>query len=133
VSVNDLAFAMKDPQSLITKLDNDLIFKLKATGLSEFHLGSDFERDDDGTPFVAFHLAIISSHFKRDDDITPNAPRSRGKLVMFTHYFHANLHPDLLTGRPVAGILHVVNQTPYDWFCKKQPTVKTATYSSKYV
>jgi hypothetical protein len=43
VSVDDLAIAMKDPQSLITKLDNDLIFKLKVTGPSEFHLGSDFE------------------------------------------------------------------------------------------
>jgi hypothetical protein len=26
-----------------------------------------------------------------------------------------------------------VNQTPYDWFCKKQSTVETATYGSEFV
>ena len=29
----------------------------------------------------------------------------------------------------MTGILHVVNQTPIEWYCRKQPTVSTATYS----
>ena len=29
----------------------------------------------------------------------------------------------------MTGILHVINQTPIEWYCRKQPTVSTATYS----
>mmetsp|Transcript_35402 Transcript_35402/g.85673 ORF Transcript_35402/g.85673 Transcript_35402/m.85673 type:complete len:213 (-) Transcript_35402:8-646(-) len=39
----------------------------------------------------------------------------------------------LLTGRSVTGILHFVNQTPMDWYCKKQATVETATFGSEYI
>ena len=40
---------------------------------------------------------------------------------------------DIVTGRSVTGILHLVNKTPVDWFSKKQPTVETATYGSEFV
>jgi hypothetical protein len=33
----------------------------------------------------------------------------------------------------VTGILHIANQTPIDWFSKKQVTVETATYGSEFV
>ncbi len=56
-----------------------------------------------------------------------------GHEVVFTHYFDANLFHDLLTGRSVTGILHLVNQTPIDWFSKKQSTVETATYGSEFI
>ncbi len=39
----------------------------------------------------------------------------------------------LLTGRLVTGILHFMNQTPIDWFTKKQSTVETATFGSEFV
>jgi hypothetical protein len=39
----------------------------------------------------------------------------------------------MLTGRSVTGILHLANQTPLDWFSKKQATVETATYGSEFV
>ena len=32
----------------------------------------------------------------------------------------------------MTGILHLVNKTPMDWFCKKQGTVETATYGSEF-
>ena len=33
----------------------------------------------------------------------------------------------------MTGILHLLNQTPIDWYAKKQATVETATYGSEYV
>ena len=49
-----------------------------------------------------------------------------------TTYKDANLYQDLSTGRAVAGALHFLNQTPIDWFTKKQETVETATCGSKF-
>ena len=40
---------------------------------------------------------------------------------------------DILSGKSVTGILHLINQTPIDWFSKKQATVETATYGSEFV
>ena len=68
-------------------------------------------------------------HERLPDD----APPPKGKPVTFTHYFDANLMFDLLTGRSVTGIIHIVNQTPFDWYCKKQATSETATYGSEFV
>jgi hypothetical protein len=39
----------------------------------------------------------------------------------------------MLTGRAVTGILHYINQTPFDWYCKKQATVETSTYGAEFV
>ena len=33
----------------------------------------------------------------------------------------------------MTGVLHLINQTPIEWYCKKQATVVTATYSSEFV
>ena len=48
VYVDDLAFAVKDPQTFITALREKYQFKIKDAGPLEFHLGADFYRDDDG-------------------------------------------------------------------------------------
>jgi hypothetical protein len=45
----------------------------------------------------------------------------------------ANLYHNVLTGRSVTGILHLINGTPIDWYSKKQATVETATYGSEFV
>ena len=50
-----------------------------------------------------------------------------------TTYAYANLMHDLVTGRSMSGILHFVNQTPSQWFSKKQNTVETATYGSEFM
>ena len=49
------------------------------------------------------------------------------------HYVDADLHHDLVTGRSVTAILHIVNGTPIDWYSKRQVTVKIATYGSEFV
>jgi hypothetical protein len=36
-------------------------------------------------------------------------------------------------GRSATGILHFLNQTPIDWFSKRQNTVETATFGSEFV
>ncbi|KAG7356085.1 hypothetical protein IV203_000771 [Nitzschia inconspicua] len=46
---------------------------------------------------------------------------------------YANLMHDLVTGRSLTGILHLLNKTPIDWYSKKQATVETATYGSEMV
>ena len=62
-----------------------------------------------------------------------DAPTPLGKPVVTTHFVDANLYHDMLTGRSVTGILHLLNQTPMDWFSKKQATVETATYGSEFM
>ncbi len=56
-----------------------------------------------------------------------------GKAVMLMHYVNANLYHDLVMGRSVTGILHLVNKMPIDWYSKKQATVETATYGSEFI
>ena len=49
VYVDDLAIAMKDPKEFTDTLEKKHKFKLKGTGPISFHLGMDFNRDDDNT------------------------------------------------------------------------------------
>jgi hypothetical protein len=49
VYVDDLAFAMEEPQVFVDRLVGEYKFKLKGTGSISFHLGCDFVRDGDGT------------------------------------------------------------------------------------
>jgi hypothetical protein len=65
--------------------------------------------------------------------IPQDAPVPLGKAVVTTTYEDANLYHDLLTGRAVTGILHLVNGTPIEWYSKKQDTVETATYGAEFV
>ena len=60
-------------------------------------------------------------------------PKSLGKHVQAIHYVDANLHHDLATGKAVTAALHFLNQTPIDAYTKRQSTVETATYGSKFV
>jgi hypothetical protein len=62
------------------------------------------------------------------EELPQDAPKPCGKHVTLTHYVDANLMHDVITGRSVTGILHLVNKTSIDWFSKKQATVETATY-----
>jgi hypothetical protein len=40
---------------------------------------------------------------------------------------------DVTTGRSVTGILHLANETPIDWYSKKQAMAETATFGSEIV
>jgi hypothetical protein len=67
------------------------------------------------------------------EELPANMPPPRGKPVRTTTFEDANLLHDLTTGRSCTGILHLVNQTPVEWFSKLQKTVETATYGSEFV
>ena len=67
------------------------------------------------------------------EEVPYDMPKALGKSVVTTTYVDANLYHDLLTGRSVTGVLHLINQTPIDWFTKRQATVETATYGSEFV
>jgi hypothetical protein len=58
VYVDDLAIASKCPAGIIRALTEDYKFKLKGTGLIEFHLGCDFFRDEEGVSCFAPHKYI---------------------------------------------------------------------------
>ena len=51
---------------------------------------------------------------------------------MTTTHKDANLCHNLATGRAVTGILHFLNQTPIDWFSKKQDYCESATHGSEF-
>ena len=67
------------------------------------------------------------------EELPPNMPPPKGNPVRTTTYADANLMHDLLTGHSMSGIIHLVNQTPIQWFSKKQSTVETATYGSEFM
>ena len=62
-----------------------------------------------------------------------DVPEPLGKPVILSHFVDANLFHDISTGRAVTGVLHLVNQTPIEWYSKKQATVETATYGAEFV
>ena len=53
--------------------------------------------------------------------------------MTIVHYVEANLHHDLVTGRAVTAILHIVNGTPTNCYSKRQATLETTTYESEFV
>jgi hypothetical protein len=65
--------------------------------------------------------------------IPTDIPEPKGKYVTLSHYFNVNLYHDMVTGRSITAILHFLNQTPMDWYLKKQATVETATFSSEFI
>ena len=67
------------------------------------------------------------------EQIPSDAPSPLGLHVILTHYVDANLYHDMLTGRSVTAIIHMLNGTPIDAYSKKQSTVETATYGSEFV
>ena len=74
-----------------------------------------------------------SIYGKVHETIPDDCPTPRGPPIVLTSYVDANLCHDMLTGRSVTGILHLVNQTILDYYTKKQPAVETATYGSEFM
>jgi hypothetical protein len=67
------------------------------------------------------------------EEVPHNAPDPKGKPILMTTFVDANLLFDMVNGRSATGIIHLLNKTPIDWYCKKQNTVETATYGSEFV
>ena len=67
-------------------------------------------------------------------EIIPNScPKPLGKSVTTTTMLDVSLLHCLTTAVSLTACLHFCNQTPTDWFSKKQATVETATYGSEFV
>ena len=69
----------------------------------------------------------------QSEDLPLDEPEPKGKPIVLTHYFDANLIHDVLSGKAVTVTIHFWNKTPMDWFSKKQSTSETATYGSKFL
>ena len=67
------------------------------------------------------------------EQLPTDAPKPMGKPVVLTGYVDTNRLHDMTTGRLVTAMLHLINQTPVEWFSKKQAMVETATYRLEFV
>ena len=67
------------------------------------------------------------------ENIPINYPKPLGKSVTTTTTLHPNLLHCLATGASLTACLHFCNQSPTDWYSKKQTTVETSTYGSEFV
>ena len=73
-----------------------------------------------------------SVYGKVSELLPEDTPPPKGKHVVTTSYHDANLYHNVITGRSVTGVLHLLNKTPIDWYSKKQATVETTTCGSEY-
>jgi hypothetical protein len=76
---------------------------------------------------------IDSVYGSHNEELPPDMPVPKGKPMRTTCYEDANLLHCLATGRSMSGIIHLLNQTPIQWFCKKQNVVETATYGFEFM
>ena len=79
------------------------------------------------------HDSMYTVYGNISEELPDDMPTPLGKPVCITMFVDANLYFDLINGRAVTGILSLVNQTPVDWYSKKQTTVATATFGSEFV
>jgi hypothetical protein len=136
VYVDDLAIAAKDPKSITDILMDKHKFKLKGTGPITYHFGCDFFCDSNGIMCMAPNKYIdkMVSTYEQMSGCKPctqvSSPLEKGDHPKIDT---SELLDDIITGRSVTGILHLVNKTPIDWYSKKQATVEIATYGLEYV
>jgi hypothetical protein len=79
------------------------------------------------------HSWLYTVYGEGHEDTDPVDPVPKGKCVRTTTFVDANLQHCKITGKSATGILHFLNQTPIDWFSKRQGTVETSTYGSEFV
>jgi hypothetical protein len=59
---------------------------------------------------IQYHWSS-SIHGNVKEELPPDMPTPRRKLVRSSTYHDANIHHDLVTGRAMSGIIHLLNQT----------------------
>jgi hypothetical protein len=75
---------------------------------------------------------LYSVYGKITEMIPLDMPVPKGKAIRTTTYVDANLYHDYTTGRSVTGILTFLNQTPAEWYSRRQGAVETATFGSEF-
>ena len=90
------------------------------------------EPDFSAVPCVEYKWSD-TAYINGEENFPKDAPPLLGKQVILTHYFDANLMHDVLSGKAVTGIFHLMNKTPLMWYSKKQATSETATYGSEFI
>jgi len=78
------------------------------------------------------HSWAVMACSEEPEDIPSDAPEELGEELALTHCFDANLMHDVVTGKAVAGCLHLLNKTPIHSCSKKQGSVETATFGAKF-
>ena len=79
------------------------------------------------------HEWINTVYGSNEEELPLDMPTPKGKPMRTTCYAHANLMHCLATGRSMSGIKHLLNETPIQWFSKKQNVVETATYGFEFM
>jgi hypothetical protein len=82
---------------------------------------------------VPEHDWMYTVYEQTTEEVDPTDPEPKGHMVRTTSFVDANLQHCKVTGKSATGILHFLNQTPIDWFSKRQGTVETSTYGSEFV
>jgi hypothetical protein len=68
-----------------------------------------------------------------EEAIPPNAPKPLGKPFELRCYVDADHAGDKLMRRSRTGIIILLNNAPIVWYTKKQNTVETSSFGSKFV
>jgi hypothetical protein len=84
------------------------------------------EPDYFGLPDNAYDWTF-TVYGKVEELLPVDAPESLGNLLPLSHYVDGNLMHKVAMGRPVTGILHLINKSPIEWYSKKQATRHTAS------
>ena len=67
------------------------------------------------------------------EDLPPKMPMPRGNSVKISCFVDADHAGDLLTRRSHTSILIFLNNAPVIWYSKKQNTVESSTFGSKFI
>ena len=62
-----------------------------------------------------------------------DAPKPLRKPVILIYYANVKFFLDAITKRSVTSIQHMISLAPFDYYSKKQATLETVTYGSKFV
>jgi len=53
-----------------------------------------------------------TAYSNSEEEFSAEAPEPKGKRVVLTHYYDANLMHDVISGKLVTGVFHLMNLTP---------------------
>ena len=65
--------------------------------------------------------------------VPENAPKARGKCVVLCLHVDADHAGDKVTRRSRTGFIISANNASVDWYSKKQNTVESSSFGSKFV